>query len=421
MIDIDKWQEILGALANNKLRTFLTALGVFWGIMMLVLLLGSGNGLRTGVVNNFSGYAVNSIYVWPQKTTLPYKGLKPGRYAVFRNGDVEAIKNNVPEVAVVAPRIQLGGWRDGNNVSRNNKYGNFQVMGDYPEFIEVQVMDISVGRFLNQIDLSEKRKVCVIGEQVMKEMFLTDEEPLGSYIKIQGVYFMVVGLFKSTKKRGDDADRDARTIFIPFSTFQQAFNYGDRFGWFSLKAAEGVPALIAENKVKQILMSRHNISPEDTRAIGSFNAEKEAKKFMGLFGGIQMFVWLVGLGTLLAGAIGVSNIMLIVVNERTKEIGIRKAVGATPVSIISMILMESVLLTTFAGYLGIVVGVGLLEAANYLMNHYGADSGFFKNPEIEFTTALIATGILVVSGALAGLMPALKAVSINPILALRAE
>ncbi len=421
MFDIDKWIEIFSTIWQNKLRTLLTALGVFWGIMMLVLLLGSGNGLRNGVENNFSGYAVNSIYVWPQATTKPHKGLRAGRFYSFENADVEALKEHAPEVDIVAPRIQLGGWRDANNVSRNNKYGNFQVMGDYPDFRYIQVLRLTAGRFINDLDSREKRKVCVIGEQVRMELFEPDEDPVGEYIKIKGVYFRVVGLSKSAKVRGDDADRDKRTIFIPFTTFQQAFNYGDKFGWFSLTAAQGVTAKEAEKKVKQILAARHNIDPTDARAIGSFNAEDEAKKFMGLFSGIKAFVWFVGFGTLLAGAIGVSNIMLIVVSERTKEIGIRKAMGATPLSIIGMIMQESVFLTFLAGYFGLVIGVAILEFVNFGMIRSGVESGFFLSPGIEFNTAMMATGILIVTGALAGLMPAFKAVQVNPIVALRKE
>ncbi len=421
MFDLDKWQEILDTVARNKLRTFLTALGVFWGIMMLVLLLGSGKGLQNGVIYNFSGFAVNSIYVWPQKTTLPYKGLRPGRNYWFDNADIDAVRNNVPEVDALAPRIQLGGWRDGNNITRKNKSGNFQVLGDYPDFIKIQPMKIVAGRYLNDLDLKEKRKVCVIGDQVRKELFEEGEEVIGAYIKVQGVYFKVIGLFNTMKNRGQDADRDLRSIYIPFTTFQYAFNYINRMGWFSMTAKPGVPAPEVEEKVRNILMARHDIFPDDKQAIGSFNAEKEAKKYMGLFYGISAFIWIVGLGTLLAGVIGISNIMLIVVKDRTKEIGIRKALGASPASIIAMVIQESVFLTTFAGYSGLVVGVGVLEGINYMMQKTGTPTGFFKNPEIDFGTALLATGLLVVAGALAGLMPAIKAVRINPITALRSE
>lgn len=421
MFDIDKWIEIFSTIARNKLRTLLTALGVFWGILMLVLLLGSGNGLKNGVENTFSGFAVNSIYVWPQKTTLPYKGMKPGRFYTFRNGDYDALKAQVPEVNIVAPRIQLGGWRDGNNVTRNNKYGNFQVMGDYPEYRYIEVLKIENGRYLNNLDMQDKRKVCVIGEQVRQELFTATENPVGEYIKIKGVYFLVVGVFKSLKGKGEEADQDKRTIYIPYTTFQQAFNWGDRMGWFALTAAPGISAKEAEKQVKLALAARHRIAPEDERAIGAFNAEQEAEKFLGLFTGIRVFVWVVGLVTLLAGAIGVSNIMLIVVSERTKEIGIRKALGATPASIIFLIVQESVFLTFIAGYAGLVIGVGGLEAIVYLLAQFNVDSPFFLNPSIDFWTAMQATFILILAGAFAGLMPAIKAIQINPITALRAE
>lgn len=421
MFDTDKWMEIFSTIARNKLRTFFTALGVFWGILMLVLLLGSGNGLRNGVENTFSGFAVNSIYMWPQKTTMPHRGLRPGRFYMFRNGDYDALKAQVPEAEIVAPRIQLGGWRDGNNVSRNNKYGNFQVMGDYPEYRYIEAMDIPEGRFLNHLDLEEKRKVCVIGQQVRNELFSASENPVGDYIKIRGAYFLVAGVFKSKKAAGDEADRAMRTIYIPYSTFQQAFNYGDKLGWFALTSAAGISPAFVEKKAKQVLAARHNIAPDDTRAIGSFNAEDEAKKYFGIFSAIRIFIWLIGIGTLLAGTIGISNIMLIVVSERTKEIGIRKALGATPLSIVMMILHEALFLTFIAGYSGLCIGVAALEAISYLLAKFQGASPFFLSPGIDFQTGLQATFILIVAGTLAGLMPALKAIQVNPIAALRTE
>lgn len=421
MFDIDKWIEIFSAIARNKLRTFLTALGIFWGILMLTLLLGSGNGLRNGVEHTFSGFAVNSIYMWPQKTTLPYKGMKPGRFYSFRNGDIEALKTQVPEVEIVAPRIQLGGWKDANNVTRKNKYGNFQVMGDYPEYRYIEALKIENGRYLNNLDLQDKRKVCIIGEQVRQELFAENENPVGEYIKIKGVYFLVAGVFKSLKGKGEEADQDRRTIYIPYTTFQRAFNWGDRMGWFALTAAPGISAKEAEQKAKLALAARHSIAPDDERAIGSFNAEQEAEKFLGLFSGIRIFVWVVGLVTLLAGAIGVSNIMLIVVSERTKEIGIRKALGATPASIIFLILQEAVFLTFIAGYIGLVIGVGGLEAIVWALKEFNVDSPFFLSPAIDFWTAMQAMLILVFAGTFAGLMPAIKAVQVNPITALRTE
>ncbi len=419
IIDIDKWQEIFGTIWRNKLRTVLTALGVFWGIAMLVILLGSGNGLENGVKSMFGGFAINSMYVWPQKTTMPYQGLQPGRFYSFRNADVSAVKQ-LNELDVVSPRMQLGGFQNGNNISRKNKSGNYQVMGDYPDFLKIQALNITNGRFLNPLDIKDSRKVCVIGQQVYKELFEPGEDPVGDYIKIQGVYFGIVGMFTSMKK-GDEADRDGQTIFIPFTTFQQAFNRGDRFDWFAITTADGVDAEMAEKKVKTVLASQHKINPEDTRAIGAFNAQKETDKFNGLFAGIGAFIWIVGLGTLIAGAVGVSNIMLIVVSERTKEIGLRKALGAKPIAIISMIVQESVLLTTLAGYFGLVFGVGILEGVNYLMVEYDMESAFFSNPEVDFSVAVWATVVLIVAGAFAGFMPAVRAASINPIEALRTE
>ena len=407
--------------SRNLLRTLFTSLAVGWGIFVLILLLGLGAGLENGVKEGFSGFAINSMYVWPQKTTVPYNGLKTGRQYSFKNTDINAIRNDVPGIDIVAPRLQLGGYGKGNNISRKVKAGNYSVYGDYPEFRYVQNVAIEKGRFINYEDLREKRKVCVIGEQVYKELFEQGEEPINDYINIQGVYFKVIGTFRSQKK-GQEALQDMTTIFTPFTTFQQAFNQGDKLHWFALTISPNANPDSTEKKVKLVLAKQHDIAPQDNRAIGSFNALLEAKKFQGLFGGINAFIWIVSFGTLLAGGVGISNIMLIVVTERTKEIGIRKAMGATPWSIIAMILQESVFITFIAGATGLILGVGLLALIDYLM-HQGppAKNMFFANPTVDFWVAVYATLVLVFIGLLAGLMPALKAVSINPIKALRTE
>ncbi|MDX2001233.1 MAG: ABC transporter permease [Chitinophagales bacterium] len=425
MFDLDKWQEIIGTISRNLLRTFLTSLAVGWGIFVLIILLGLGSGLSNGVKEGFAGYAVNSMYVWPQRTTIPYKGIKSGRDYSFKNSDITAIRNEVPEIDIIAPRLQLGGYGENNNITRKTKSGNYSVYGDYPDFRYVQNMLIKQGRFINNGDLLERRKVCVIGEQVQKELFQAHENPIGDYICIQGVYFKVVGLFKTTKKAGE-AVQDMSTIFVPFTTFQRAFNEADRLHWFALTTAEGSHPDTAEAKVRKVLAEQHDISPQDNRAIGSFNAQVEAKKFAGLFDGINAFVWLVSIGTLFAGGVGISNIMLIVVAERTKEIGTRKALGATPWSIISMIVQESMFITFIAGAAGLVMAVGILEGLDMLLHSAppSEEPGtevFFGSPTVDFWIAMQATIILVVIGALAGLMPAIKAVSINPIKALRSE
>lgn len=428
MINLDRWEEILTNMVRNPLRTLLTSMGVFWGIYMLVVTLGSGKGLENGVNSNFSGFNVAGMYIWPQRTTMPYKGLKPGRSFAFRNADTEALKTQVPELEYICPRLQLGGWGQGNNVSRGMRSGDYSVYGDYPEFRHIQLLDMRQGRFVNHLDIEEKRKICVIGQMVAQELFTPGEDPIGQYIKIQGVYYKVVGIF-GTNKSGREAINDLTSIYVPFSTFQQAFNWGDKLAWYAVSVRQGFNSIEVEKKVKSVLMVQHKVNPEDSRAIGGFNAAKESEKFNKLFMGISFIIALVGLGTLFAGGVGVMNIMLITVNERTKEIGIRKAMGATPWSVLSMIMQEAVFITIMSGFFGLALGVLTLEGVNLLIGEPGPPSvgggrgnmTFFLHPEVGFNTAMFAITVLIIIGILAGLYPSLKAVRIDPIKALRTE
>ncbi len=420
MFDLDNYKEIYSALSRNKLRTFLTAFGVFWGIFMLILMLGSGRGLENGATRGFSDFATNSFYIWTQRTSKPYLGMPPGRRIELNNADQKAIAEQVPEVDILAPRNQLGGFRGGNNVIRNNKTGAFSVMGDYPEISQIQAVKVTEGRFINYLDIMDKRKVAIIGNRVKDILFEEEEDPIGQNIFINGVFFKVVGVFAATKP-GDEGERDAQTIYVPFTSFQQAFNFGDQIGWFAITSKVGIPASEAEEKVISLLKKRHKISPDDDRALGHFNSEEEFNKMNGLFNGISILIWIVGLGTLSAGVIGVSNIMLIIVKERTKEIGIRRAIGATPVSIVSQILAESVILTSIAGYTGLVFGVFLLEFISKTIGDGGDSPTMFLNPEVDIVVALKALMILVIAGLLAGLIPAKRAISVKPVDALRAD
>jgi putative ABC transport system permease protein len=420
VFDHDKWQEIWATIKKNRLRTALTMFGVFWGIFMLMVLLGSGNGLETGVRIGFESWATNAGFMWGNKTTMAYEGFKPGRYLRFYNEDIIALRENVKGLDKLAPRNSLGSWRGGNNVFRGNKSGPFNVYGDYPDFQHIQIVNMVRGRHLNDYDLKEKRKVAVLGQEVVNVLFESDEEPIGEYIKINGIFFQVIGVFKSLRT-DEMATRDMQTVYIPFSTFQQAFNYGNRVGWFSFTAKEGIPVSIVEQNMKDVLKKRHHVNPEDHSAIGSNNLEEEFGRINGLFFGISLFNWIVGIGTLFAGVIGVSNIMLIIVKERTKEIGIRKSIGATPLSIISLILQESIVLTAFAGYIGLVLGTFLLEGINYAMEKFDLNSDMFAHPGVDLRIALTAFGILIICGAFAGLIPARKAASISPIEAIRIE
>ncbi len=420
MFDLDKWNEIYFALKKNKLRTFFTAFGVFWGIFMLVIMMGAGNGLYNGVNRDMGDMATNSMFMWTQNTSMPYKGFPRGRRYMFRNGDTKALKRNIPEIKYIAARLQGWGGDGSNNVIRGERIGGFRIQGDYPDYNKIEPVDIMKGRFINNIDIEKKRKVAVIGLRVYDEMFDQEEEPIGKYLQIQGVYFKVVGLFKS-KKGDQQADRDNQQIIIPFTTLQRVYNYGDVVGWYAITSQDDVSVSVVEEKAKALMKSRHSIHPDDDRAVGSFNLETEFKKMTNLFTGIDGLIWIVGIGTLFAGVIGVSNIMLIVVKERTKEIGIQRALGASPRNIISQIITESVFLTTFAGYFGLVMGVGLLELLNYILVSTGSESDMFANPTIDFNKAVTALIILVISGAFAGWIPAKRAVSIKPIDALRDE
>jgi putative ABC transport system permease protein len=416
--DLDHWHEIKAALLRNRVRTFLTAFGVFWGIFLLMIMLGSGTGLHNGVMRGFGGMATNSIFLWTQRTQKPYLGLPAGREIELSNADVQAIRDKVPEVEVVSPRNQLWG-SSSNNVVRGRKSGAFTIMGDYPEIRRIQSARMEVGRFLNPLDIAERRKVAVIGTRVRDVLFDPSEPVIGGSIVVNGVFFQVVGVFGSSRS-GQEAERDLQTIYLPFTTFQQAFNFGDRVGWMALISRPDVPASVAEEKVLALLRSRHKVAPDDLRAFGHFNLEEEYGKLQGLFRGVSILVWLVGAGTLAAGAIGVSNIMLIIVRERTKEIGIRRAVGARPWMIVGQVVFETVILTSVAGYLGMVAGIGLVETVATLLPP-GDSTRMFSNPDVGVAQALQALAILIGAGVLAGLAPAQRALQVSPVVALRSE
>lgn len=415
MFDLDKWKEIYNTLSKNKLRTFLTAFGVGWGIFMLIIMLGAGNGLKNGVDKRFSSYASNSVWVWTQRTSLPYKGFDKGRRFDIENSDVDAIIQNIPEAAVVCPRGKIGGYRGGNNVTHNSKTGAFSTMGDYPDIQKITLFQTIKGRFINELDLQRERKVCAVGTRVVDLLFDKEENPIGEYITIQGVNFQVVGVFKSAND-GEEAERDLNTIIVPFSTFQKSFNKMNKVDWMGLIAAKGVNGDDLEAKVKDLLSQRHTVHPEDRSAFGSSNRRKEYEKMMNLFIAIRYVTWFVGILTLIAGVIGISNILLIIVKERTKEIGVRRAIGATPINIISQVMMESIILTSLAGYLGLVLGVILVDFGGQLI-----DTDTFVHPSVDINSVLIALTVLVVAGACAGLLPASRAVRIKPVEALRDE
>jgi putative ABC transport system permease protein len=420
-LDADKWQEIFHALKKNKLRTFFTAFGVFWGIFMLIIMLGSGKGLNNGTSQGMGDLATNAMFMWTQQTTVSYKGFPRGRRYHFDNEDTQALRDNVPELEYIAPRLQVfSRGSEGNNVVRGERTAAFTIQGDYPDFNKIDPCNILQGRFINELDIEDKRKNVVIGIRVFEEMFDPEEDPIGENLRIQGVYFKVVGVF-SSKKNDRQAEQENSQIFMPFTTMQHTYNFGNIVGWYSMTAKDGYPASQVLEKAREIVKTRHSISPDDDRAVGSFNLEEEYRKMTTLFRGIDALIWIVGIGTLLAGVIGVSNIMLIVVKERTKEIGIQRAIGARPVNIKTQIVLESVFLTTLAGYIGFTFGILVLEGINNLLISSGASTDMFYNPEVDFGKAITALIILVISGVFAGLIPAQRAVQMKTIDALRDE
>ncbi|MDT8346627.1 MAG: ABC transporter permease, partial [Flavobacteriaceae bacterium] len=359
MFKRDRWIEIIEALTSNWIRTLLTAFGVFWGIFILVILLAAGNGLEKGVKRGFSGMATNTMFMFSRPTSIPYKGMPTNRRYNFKLADVAFLKNDMPQLKYVSPRNQLGGFGGANNVVRGLNTGAYNVYGDYPEFFEQQPMEMLRGRFINYLDIEETRKVAVIGLGVQSELYEKGEEILGTYIKISGVNFKVIGLFQKRNSQGDP-EEDSKEIYIPFTSFGQAFNRADNVGWMAITAKDGYSITELKEQVYDVIRSRHTIHPDDRRAVGSFDLYEQYNKVNGLFQILNLVAYVVGILILISGVIGISNIMLIVVKERTNEIGVRRALGATPWNIKSQILTESVFLTIISGMVGIILATGVL-------------------------------------------------------------
>ncbi len=418
MFDIELYKEIWQAISKNKLRSTLTAFGVFWGIFMLVSLSGAGNGLQNGINAQFEGFATNAAFMWTEPTTEPYKGFKKGRSWNFDNSDMESLLKNVPEIEFLVPRLQALQQSTANNAVYKDKYGTFQVQGDYPNLAKVEPFKMARGRFLNEIDIQQNRKVCVIGSRVEEILFDKKDNPIGKYIRVSGVYFKVIGVTSPDLDIQIGYDKK-EAIHIPFSTVQATFNYGDEVHYFSFTAKSEYLVSDVEDRIITILKNRNDIAPNDLSAVGHINIERQFQIMSKLFLGINILTYIVGLGTLLAGVIGISNIMLVIVKERTKEIGIKRAIGATPYNVIRQIIMESTILTLSAGYVGLVLGILLNEGLGAALS--GDASEIFLNPGIDLKSGLSSLLILVIAGALAGLLPANRAVRVKPIDAIREE
>jgi putative ABC transport system permease protein len=419
LIDVDKWREIFSTLGRHKLRTSLTAFGVFWGIFMLTVLVGAGKGFENGVIDGFPR-AHNTIFIWSQGSTqIPYEGLPVGRFIQFLPEDVEAIRRELSDVGFVRGQNSVGIWGgSGSQVVRKTKSGTFGVSGGFAGVENVNSMRIIQGRSLNEFDEQQRRKVALIGQRVRDQLFMPGEDAIGKDVMISGIAFTVVGVYRSTQD-GNQQQEEER-LYLPNDTLRKTFNQPG-IGSFVVLPREGVHAKVVEDQVKAMLAQRKKVHPDDKGVFGSFNMQEQFEKVGGLLTGINVFSWIVAIGTIFAGAIGVGNIMLIVVKERTREIGLRKALGATPGSIVWMIMQESVFITAVAGYLGLVVGIFLIEGISQLLNASGGGGRFFTNPQVDFSTALVALTVLVIAGVLASLMPAAKAAAVNPIVALQDE
>jgi len=410
MFDLDKWQEIFATIEKNKLRTFLTGFSVAWGIFMLIILQGAGVGLQKGVESQFRSSATNTIWIWNGQTSKAYAGMKPGRNVQMTNEDHDYLVQSVSGIDKLSSRYEL--WR-GNTVSHNNEFGSYNIRSVHPAYAEIEKLVLVEGRFVNEIDINEFRKSAIISTKVRDALFKT-EKALDDYIKVNGVPFKVVGIFTDD----DGRDENMQVVYLPISTAQRVFGGGRNVQTMAVTVgdASAEESKLIQDNLKQKLAARHHYDPTDERAMFFWNSVEEFQRFKNLFASISLFIWIVGIGTIIAGVVGVSNIMMIVVKDRTKEIGIRKALGATPASIISLILQEAILITGFAGYVGLVLGVGLLEIISKQI-----DTPFFKQPEVNIQIAIGATILLVVAGALAGFIPARRAAAIKPIEALRDE
>ncbi len=411
LFDSDTWQEIYGSIRKNKIRTVITIIGVFWGILLLIGLLGSARGLENGFKKLFGDFATNSVFIWTQFTDKPFKGYQKGRRLTLTFKDIEILKREYKnEIKFLAPRNQTEGL-----LVRNFKTGDFQVSGDYPILDKIQKKDLMYGRFINQNDIKNNTKVCVISEDMYKQLFEKNEYPIGEYIKISEVNYQLVGVYKST----DGIDIDDDTAYIPFTTFQKVYNTGNNIDWMMVTAESGVDIEQMEENIILSLKNLHKVHPEDERAFGSFNLGTRIDKLNGFLKGMQFLTWFVGIATLIAGVFAIGNILLITVKERTKEIGIRRAIGATPSSIRRQIILESIFLTTIAGMIGIIFGGLILMVVDSAWGQ-GPDAALV-NPTVSIPIVMIAFSVLVVLGTVIGAIPAHMATLVKPIEALREE
>lgn len=410
LFDSDTWQEVFDSFSKNKLRSILTMVGVWWGILLLIGLLGSARGLENSFNRLFGSFATNSVFVWGQSTGMPFKGFQKGKQVRLSLTDAKKIEENVEGIEFVLPRSQQS-----VSATRNFLTGSFQMAGDYPLLDQLQKKKLIHGRFINQNDIDDNKKVAVISEDVYEQLFEKDEDAIGQYIEINDINFIVTGVFEvSNVNMGPSTD-----IHVPFTTFQQIYNRGDRIGWMMITGKPEFNIKQIEEDSKLLLKNLNSIHPEDSRAFGSFNLGKEFAKMTGFLIGMQFLTWFVGIATLIAGVFAIGNILLITVKERTKEIGVRRALGATPYEIKRQIVVEAVFLTLVAGLFGIITGGWILIGLDAAFG--SGEEAVIVNASVSIAVVFIALIILVILGTLIGLIPAFKATSIKPIEALREE
>ena len=411
LFERDTWQEVLDSMSKNKLRTIVTMIGVWWGILLLIALLGAARGIENSFNRQFNDFATNSVFIWAQSTSKPFKGYQEGRRVRLKLSDAKLIEENIEGIEFVVPRNQNNSF-----VSRNLLSGNFGITGDYPllDIVQKKKLLKGQGRFINQIDIDENRKVAVISEDIYKQLFEKDEDPFGELIRINNINFKVIGVFKVTPFGGPQVD-----IHIPFTTFQQIYNQGENIGWMMITGKPEFDIKQMEEDIKLLLRNLHKIHPQDKRAFGSFNLGDMFKDIVGFLKGMQFLTWFVGIATLIAGVFAIGNILLITVKERTKEIGVRRALGATPFEIKRQIVVEAVFLTLIAGLMGIISGGWILILMDAKLGQ--GDDATFVNASVSIAIVFVALLILIILGTIIGLIPAFKATSIKPIEALREE
>ncbi len=413
-LDVDTYREILDTLTRNKSRSFLTGFGVFWGVFMLVALIGGGQGMKELLNQNFEGFATNSAMVWAQPTTKAYKGFRKGRRWDMEYKDVQRLKSRIPELEVVSPVL----FSNGGTAYFGDRKTTVSINGVQEDYQRVSEPKMRYGRYLNDMDVAQRRKVCVIQKKTYKDLFPGGGDPCGSFIRVDSVYYQIVGVDYSSAEGISFGGESGTTMLLPITLMQQTYNMGQNVHMIAVTGKKGVVMSTITDRIRETIARAHTIDPEDEQGVMVFNTEVLFQMLDSLFKGVNFLIWLVGLGTLLAGAIGVSNIMMVTVRERTIEIGIRRAIGATPKMILSQIISESIVLTMVAGMSGILFAVMILQMLELANTEDGILSAHFQ---VGFWTAIFAALAIAAMGVLAGLAPAARAMSIKPVDAMRDE